>query len=83
MLLRVVVLSVMAAVAMPLATQSSAAQTDLAVSVERQCLLSPKLINICIARRSSRGTTLFKDAKSPDDYKQVIDEFSQATTTRV
>jgi len=26
-----------------------------------------------------RGAALFKDAKSPDDFKQVIDEFMQAT----
>jgi len=25
-----------------------------------------------------RGTALFKDAKSPEDYKQVVDEFTQA-----
>ena len=29
-------------------------------------------------RHFVRGTALFKDAKSPDDYKQVIDEFRQA-----
>ena len=29
-------------------------------------------------RHFVRGTALFKDAKSPDDYKQVIDEFTQA-----
>ncbi len=29
-------------------------------------------------RHFVRGTTLFKDAKSPDDYKQVVDEFLQA-----
>ena len=27
---------------------------------------------------SLRGTALFKDAKSPDDFKQVVDEFKQA-----
>jgi hypothetical protein len=30
-------------------------------------------------RHFVRGTALFKDAKSPDDYKQVTDEFRQAT----
>jgi tetratricopeptide (TPR) repeat protein len=30
-------------------------------------------------RHFVRGTALFKDAKSPDDYKQVVDEFTQAT----
>ena len=29
-------------------------------------------------RHFVRGTALFKDAKSPDDYKQVVDEFRQA-----
>lgn len=29
-------------------------------------------------RHFVRGTALFKDAKSPDDYKQVVDEFTQA-----
>ena len=28
-------------------------------------------------RHFVRGTALFKDAKSPDDYKQVVDEFTR------
>jgi len=31
-------------------------------------------------RHFVRGTTLFRDAKSPDDYQQVLDEFGQAAS---
>ncbi len=86
-------LSLICAIAVPARAQASNADFQQAVAVYQQSLTTEaaeKVIRMAVAmeqlppipeearRHFVRGTTLFKDAKSPDDYKQVVDEFGQA-----
>lgn len=86
-------LSLICAIAVPARAQASNADFQQAVAAYQQSLTTEaaeKVIRMAVAmeqlppipeearRHFVRGTTLFKEAKSPDDFKQVVDEFGQA-----
>ncbi len=81
------------AVAVPARAQTSDADFQQAVAAYQQLpsdATAEKVVRMAAAmdqlppipeearRHFVRGTALFKDAKSSDDYKQVVDEFAQA-----
>lgn len=87
-------LSLLCAIAIPAWAQISNSDFQQAVAAYQQSpsdASAEKVIRMAAAmsqlppipeearRHFVRGTALFKDAKSADDYKQVADEFTQAT----
>jgi tetratricopeptide (TPR) repeat protein len=94
-LYRLILLPLFCAIAIPARAQTGNADFQQAVTSYQQSpsdATAEKAIRMAAAmdqlppipeearRHFVRGTALFKDAKSPDDYKQVLFEFGQATS---
>ena len=92
-LLGLMLLPLICAVSIPAWAQTSSADFQQAVAEYQQSpndAGAEKVIRMAAAmdqlppipeearRHFVRGSALFKDAKAPDDYKQVVDEFTQA-----
>ncbi len=93
MFLGLMLLPLLCAVAIPARAQTTNADFQQAVAAYQQSpsdATAEKVIRMAAAmnqlppipeearRHFVRGATLFKDAKAPDDYKQVVYEFEQA-----